>query len=115
MSVPIRMSSQLSTRTILAAETSHFLSYCSRFRTPNKTLLLAPSGTKPGRVWCETHNGSASARFRYPKQLITWRGSDAGNLIPLGHSLSQHLANVFGENNLRSLAGLASCGGRGAL
>jgi hypothetical protein len=43
------------------------------------------------------------------QQLIPWRGSEAGDVIPLGHSLSQHLANLLRQNDLRPFAGLASC------
>src|SRR6266851_2436362 len=32
------------------------------------------------------------------QQLIPWRGSEVGNVIPLGHSLSQQLANILGQN-----------------
>src|SRR5439155_16874908 len=46
----------------------------------------------------------------YPQQLIPWRGSEAGNMIPRPQSLPKHLAYILGEYDLLSFTCLARSG-----
>ena len=53
------------------------------------------------------HHRSAPGMIQVRGKLIPWRGSKAGKVIPLCHSVSQHLANVLRQNDLWLLAGSA--------